>query len=37
MADIYTAIISGRAYVYAVAQACDRGDVTRQDAAACCL
>ena len=28
---------SARAYVYEVAKACDRGDVTRQDAAACCL
>ena len=37
MADMYTAMNSARAYVYAVAQACDRGDVTRQDAAACCL
>jgi isovaleryl-CoA dehydrogenase len=37
MADMYTAMNSSRAYVYSVAQACDRGDVTRQDAAACCL
>jgi len=37
MADMYTAMNSSRAYVYAVAQACDRGDVTRADAAACCL
>ena len=37
MADMYTAMNSARAYVYSVAQACDRGDVTRQDAAACCL
>ncbi len=37
MADMYTAMNSARAYVYAVAQACDRGTVTRQDAAACCL
>jgi len=37
MADMYTAMNSARAYVYNVAQACDRGDVTRQDAAACCL
>jgi len=36
MADMYTAMNSARAYVYSVAQACDRGDVTRQDAAACC-
>ncbi|WP_370401806.1 isovaleryl-CoA dehydrogenase [Sulfitobacter sp. JB4-11] len=37
MADMYTAMNSARGYVYAVAQACDRGDVTRADAAACCL
>jgi isovaleryl-CoA dehydrogenase len=37
MADMYTAMNSARGYVYAVAKACDRGDVTRQDAAACCL
>ncbi|MEW9919136.1 acyl-CoA dehydrogenase family protein [Marimonas sp. MJW-29] len=37
LADMYTAMNSARAYVYAVAAACDRGDVTRQDAAACCL
>ena len=37
MADMYTPMSSARAYVYSVAQACDRGDVTRQDAAACCL
>jgi len=37
IADMYTAMNSSRAYVYAVAQACDRGEVTRQDAAACCL
>ena len=37
LADMYTAMNSARAYVYAVARACDRGDVTRQDAAACCL
>lgn len=37
MADMYTALNSSRAYVYEVAKACDRGDVTRQDAAACCL
>jgi len=37
MADMYTAMNSARAYVYEVARACDRGDVTRQDAAACCL
>ncbi|WP_417587165.1 isovaleryl-CoA dehydrogenase [Pararhodobacter oceanensis] len=37
MADMYTAMNSARAYVYEVAKACDRGEVTRQDAAACCL
>ncbi len=37
MADMYTAMHSARAYVYEVAKACDRGDVTRQDAATCCL
>ena len=37
IADMYTAMNSARAYVYAVAEACDRGEVTRQDAAACCL
>ena len=37
IADMYTAMNSARAYVYAVAAACDLGEVTRQDAAACCL
>ncbi len=37
IADIYTKLNSARAYVYAVARACDRGQVTRQDAAACVL
>ncbi|MBI6630242.1 isovaleryl-CoA dehydrogenase [Pontibaca salina] len=37
IADMYTAMNSARAYVYEVAKTCDRGDVTRQDAAACCL
>jgi len=37
LADIYTKMNSARAYVYEVAKACDRGEVTRQDAAACCL
>ena len=36
-ADIYTKMNSARAYVYEVAKACDRGEVTRQDAAACVL
>ncbi|MDD9922414.1 MAG: isovaleryl-CoA dehydrogenase [Boseongicola sp.] len=37
IADMYTAMNSARAYVYEAAKACDRGDITRQDAAACCL
>ena len=37
IADIYTAMNASRAYVYAVAAACDRGEVTRQDAAGCVL
>ena len=37
IADIYTNMNSARAYVYAVAEACDRGEVTRQDASACVL
>ena len=37
IADMYTALNSARAYVYEVAKACDRGEVTRQDAAACVL
>ncbi|MBI1418511.1 MAG: isovaleryl-CoA dehydrogenase [Limimaricola sp.] len=37
IADMYTAMNAARAYVYEVARACDRGTVTRQDAAACCL
>ena len=37
IADMYTAMNSARGYVYAVAAACDRGQVTRQDAAACVL
>ncbi len=37
IADMYTAMNSSRAYVYEVAKACDRGCVTRQDAAACVL
>jgi isovaleryl-CoA dehydrogenase len=37
LADMYTAMNSARAYVYEVAKACDRGAVTRADAAACCL
>ena len=37
IADMYTNMNSARAYVYEVAKACDRGEVTRQDAAACVL
>lgn len=37
IADMYTALNSARAYVYEVAKSCDKGTVTRQDAAACCL
>ena len=37
IADMYTAFNASRAYVYAVAQACDRGETTRQDAAGCLL
>ena len=37
IADMYTALNTARAYMYEVARACDRGKVTRQDAAACVL
>ena len=37
IADMYTATSSCRAYVYAVAKACDRGQTTRMDAAGCIL
>ena len=37
IADMYSKLNSARAYVYAVARACDRGQVTRADAAACVL
>jgi isovaleryl-CoA dehydrogenase len=37
IADMYASMNSARAYVYAVAAACDRSEVTRQDAAACVL
>ena len=37
IADMYTTMNSTRAYVYAVAQACDRGLTTRFDAAGCIL
>ncbi|MCB9991156.1 MAG: isovaleryl-CoA dehydrogenase [Rhodospirillales bacterium] len=37
VADLYTTLSSQRAYVYAVAQACDRGEGARKDAAGCIL
>ena len=37
IADMYTTMNSCRSYVYAVAEACDRGRTTRFDAAACIL
>jgi len=37
VADMYTALNSCRAYVYAVAKACDRSQTTRFDAAGCIL
>jgi isovaleryl-CoA dehydrogenase len=37
LADMYTTMNASRAYVYAVAQACDRGETTRKDAAGCIL
>ena len=37
IADMYTTMNSTRAYVYAVAAACDRGRTTRFDAAGCIL
>ena len=37
LADMYTTMNASRAYVYAVAQACDRGATTRKDAAGCIL
>ncbi len=37
VADMYTTASACRAYVYAVATACDRGESTRQDAAGCIL
>lgn len=36
-ADMYTTLSACRAYVYAVAAACDRGQATRHDAAGCIL
>ncbi|MDG1691288.1 MAG: isovaleryl-CoA dehydrogenase [Alphaproteobacteria bacterium] len=37
LADMYTKLSASRAYVYAVTQACDRGETTRKDAAAAIL
>lgn len=37
VADMYVALNTARAYVYEVAKACDRGEVTRQDAAGAVL
>ena len=37
IADMYTAFNACRAYTYAVAAACDRGQATRKDAAGCIL
>jgi isovaleryl-CoA dehydrogenase len=37
LADMYTTMNASRAYVYAVAAACDRGQTTRFDAAGCIL
>ena len=37
LADMYTAMNASRAYVYAVARACDREQTTRFDAAGCIL
>jgi isovaleryl-CoA dehydrogenase len=37
VADMYTTMNACRAYVYAVARACDRGQITRFDAAGCIL
>lgn len=37
LADMYTVMNAARAYVYAVAATCDRGQTTRKDAAGCVL
>jgi len=37
IADMYAGLNASRAYLYAVASACDRGETTRQDAAAVIL
>ena len=37
LADMYVTLSTARAYSYAVAAACDRGETTRKDAAGCIL
>lgn len=37
LADMYTSLNASRAYVYAIAKACDQGTVTRKDAASAIL
>ncbi len=37
LADMYVTLSTARAYSYAVASACDRGETTRKDAAGCIL
>jgi len=37
LADLYVTLNACRAYVYAVAAACDRGETTRKDSAGCIL
>ncbi|WP_181951988.1 MULTISPECIES: isovaleryl-CoA dehydrogenase [Pseudovibrio] len=37
IADMYTLMNASRSYVYAVANACDRGETTRKDSAGCIL
>ncbi len=37
LADMYVTLNAAKAYVYAVAKACDRGDTTREDAAGAIL
>ena len=37
LADMYTALMSSRSYLYTVASACDRGHATRKDAASVIL
>lgn len=37
LADMYTALMTSRAYVYAIAALCDHGAITRKDAASCIL